>query len=474
MGTIAIELSDAGVLAAGGDPPRVLEVDQHTTESPGYAVQLKKQLLLGREALEQARLHPRQVNNRYWSQLSTNPLPDKTATVRNYAELAFAHLNCIRDNLPESADDWVFAVPGYLDETKLAILLGVANELSVPIKGLVSGAVAAIRCTTTRQPMIHIDVHLHCVEITRLQQGMQIVLEKTQVIPENGWHDLTELLAKSLTNEFVKSTRFDPLHVASTEQQLHNQLATILRKGPGGQGFPIELKTGRTAYSLSVLPQMLTAATSALRDKIKNSVQLLANQSVGDQCVASVQLSHRAAMVPGLRDDLQSLLDFDVEELPAGAGAMGALQLADSFANERASKGAALFTSRSRHPEEQNIAGPAASTSASHAPDDDPTHLLYKDRAYPIETQPLVIGTALTPEDTGVVISTQVGNVAARHCSVLRENGRPVLEVLASNETFVDGVPASGRIALVTGQCIRLGDPPQNLRPIFVVSSHGA
>ena len=50
MELIGIELSDAGILAAGGDPAHVLEVDGGSVESPGYALQLKKELAVGHAA----------------------------------------------------------------------------------------------------------------------------------------------------------------------------------------------------------------------------------------------------------------------------------------------------------------------------------------------------------------------------------------------------------------------------------------
>ena len=97
MEIIGLELSDAGILAAGGSPSRLLQVDGHSVESPGYALQLKKRLLIGGEAFDQTRIHPRQMNNRFWSQLSIHPLSEKTATASSYAEIAFRHMEKIRN-----------------------------------------------------------------------------------------------------------------------------------------------------------------------------------------------------------------------------------------------------------------------------------------------------------------------------------------------------------------------------------------
>jgi hypothetical protein len=74
MSLLGIELSDAGILAAAGDPPRLLETDGGETSSPGFALSLSDGLIMGRDALSRFRLNPRSSTNRFWDDLGTEPI----------------------------------------------------------------------------------------------------------------------------------------------------------------------------------------------------------------------------------------------------------------------------------------------------------------------------------------------------------------------------------------------------------------
>ncbi len=74
MSLIGLEISDAGIIAAAGTPAQLLELDGKATSSPGFALPQKNHLLLGKEAESKAQLFPRQILNRFWDQLDTEPL----------------------------------------------------------------------------------------------------------------------------------------------------------------------------------------------------------------------------------------------------------------------------------------------------------------------------------------------------------------------------------------------------------------
>ena len=99
MTLLAIELSDAGILAAGGNPSRLLEVDAQKQESPGVSIPEKKRLVVGNFAASRAHLFPLQVMNRFWDQLNTEPLKQKYRHAQNHAEIACAHLSHIWENI---------------------------------------------------------------------------------------------------------------------------------------------------------------------------------------------------------------------------------------------------------------------------------------------------------------------------------------------------------------------------------------
>jgi hypothetical protein len=92
MNLLGLELCDAGILVAGGEPPRLLPIDEDFLESPGFALPDKKTLTTGIAAERRARLFPRQIMNRFWDSLSTDPLDHPLPAAGNQAEVACVHL----------------------------------------------------------------------------------------------------------------------------------------------------------------------------------------------------------------------------------------------------------------------------------------------------------------------------------------------------------------------------------------------
>ncbi len=66
MSLVALEISDAGIIAAAGTPAKLIELDEQAIESPGFALPQKDGLLVGKEAEGKAHLFPRQILNRFW------------------------------------------------------------------------------------------------------------------------------------------------------------------------------------------------------------------------------------------------------------------------------------------------------------------------------------------------------------------------------------------------------------------------
>ena len=73
MSIAVFNINDAGIQ---------LTVDSELVRtSPGIAVLNNNSLMTGEEAREKVKLLPRWTNNRFWSQLNTNPLPNSTEQV---------------------------------------------------------------------------------------------------------------------------------------------------------------------------------------------------------------------------------------------------------------------------------------------------------------------------------------------------------------------------------------------------------
>jgi hypothetical protein len=445
-----------------------MQVDGRAVESPGYALQLKKQLLVGGEAFEQARIHPRQTNHRFWSQLSTNPLPEKSSVASSHAEIAYHHIARVVNEIAQPASEVIVSVPGFMDEAKLGILLGIFRELDVAVKGLVNGAVAAVRPTSAAGRVLHIDAHLHRIEITCCSFGRGIELEKTQILSEGGWHDLTEQLASRLSNEFVRATRFDPLHDARVEQQLYSRISSLLRKRIPSDGLPLDLDAGRTSHTLSVLPQMLVEASAPARERILEGIRTSLSSMPADAAAAVIQLSHRAALVPGLEEALASEDLGEAEALPAGSGAFGAQLLYRDFESDKESKGAAFLTSRLRRADESTDESAGDSRREEPVEIASPTHILLGANAFAIGSRP--IGIRADP-NTGNI---RIAGADDDHAVIRLESGRPILEPVPNPATFVDGQPVAHTVPLSPGQRIQLEGIAGEILLIHVESGDGA
>mgnify|MGYP000084538919 CR=1 FL=1 len=64
-----------------------------TVQSPGYVLFQEKEYRFGSPARAAARLQPRDINTRYWWQLSTETLQPALGPARHTGDLAHAHLS---------------------------------------------------------------------------------------------------------------------------------------------------------------------------------------------------------------------------------------------------------------------------------------------------------------------------------------------------------------------------------------------
>lgn len=486
MDTIGVEISDVGVLAVGGAPPALLPVDGDADESPGIALFAdRKQAFYGVEAQRQARLMPRQVNDRFWSQLGTHPVSGQPAGAANYAEMAFTHLRAIRERTGGQAA-WSMATPAFLDPDRLGILLGIAQELRIQVVGLCHLAVAAMPPEEPNPVAFHIDLHQHETEIVRLAVGERVALDKTHVLPGQGHDSLVDALCRQVANEFVRATRYDPLHQAATEQQLFLQLLGILRERGADAASTVEIQTGRTAYAMAVLPQMLLDAATGIRRALVNALRMLLEETPNAGRGASLWLSHRAAWVPGLVQELRALPGARLVLLPKGAAAFGALAMAEEAGGTDASGSVPFLVSRLRGasgeipPSQESVAEETDDTTGispigmppmpGSEPDEAPTHALLGHRAWPLTEEGWWLCVAVGGTRMEIAPDPEAPRLSRRLGTIRIEDGRPVLRPEPDAQLDLDGRPVDGPAPLRAGAVLRAEGVAGKLR-LFVVES---
>ena len=467
MALLGLELSDAGIMVAGGAPARLLEVDGLELESPGFAIPEKKGLLIGKSAADKAHLFPLQVINRFWDQLTTEPLKQKSRLVQNHAEIACAHLAHIWDNVKPHGSEMIIAVPDYYGREQLGLILGMTQELSIPVKGFVSLAVAASSTPDPGAMLLHLDIDLHRFEIVYLYQGAHLSRENSMSVQDIGLESIYRNWVEFIAAEFVRTTRFDPLHQAATEQELYHRLPDALEIFKSQASFIFEISHGKHSYRTTLLRDLLIQKSEAVYAEIRRLVENIRDEHAKNGSETALQLTHRVARLPGLKETLSGMDNCKILKLEPGAAALGVLGLGSQLADRPAGEGASFFTSR---PWQQ--AEPQASPTVSYKPPGklQPTHLLYRDVAYPFSEKPLIIGNDDYPGMQSIRVLSPAG-VSGKHCTVQRSADRIVLTDYSDQGTFVDGKRIEGSTILDLGQSIRLGASGETLRLIACMNT---
>jgi hypothetical protein len=280
--------------------------------SPGIAVLNNNCLLTGEEASKNVKLLPRWTNNRFWSQLNTNPLPNGTEQVRHHADIAFAHLEDLWLPVSKEVSNVIVIVPGYYLNTDLGLLLGMAHECGMPVQGVVDQSVIAASNLPLRSNVIHLDVHLHSFTLTQISNRGILARKSVKTILETGLSTLLDRWANIIASQFIQTTRFDPMHNADTEQQLFNLLPGWIRNLPDSNTHSFSIKARDVEHSVAISRESLLKACTPLYPQI---VQAIRSEIVADE-PASLLLSHRLQGFPGLKESLKLVANLEIIDLP--------------------------------------------------------------------------------------------------------------------------------------------------------------
>jgi len=467
MKLLGLELCDAGILVAGDEPPRLLRIDEDCLESPGFALPDKKALITGRAAERQARLLPRRIMNRFWDSLSTAPLDPPLPAAGNLAEVACSHLGLVWNQARRFGNALVIAVPAGFQRTQLGLLLGMAQELGIAVQGFVSLPVAA----AAPEPGVlhlHVDVHLHRFEVSILRAGDRLELLEASTVSEKGLEGLHKLWAQAAAAEFVRMTRFDPLHSAETEQELYRRLPAVLAALQRAPATTVAIPAGHSSYSVSLMRAMILETARPVYDELLAAVQDAARRGAAPGETTCVQLSQRVAQLPGILERLRKIPNTRIVELPAGAAALALPSLWRELTDGRRPSGASFFSSRPW------AAGNRSAPAEPAAAAPQPTHLLYRSLAYPLTATPLRIGTQLPAQGRGIRIEANADGIDPEHCTVQLQDEKVMLTDLSSNGTFLNDRRVEGSVPLRIGDAIRLGNSAEAIVPIACLDPNEA
>ena len=333
MSLAIIEINDCG-LCCGTDKGDMFI-------SPGYALLTEQGVTTGNAARLKAYLKPQQSFNQFWRQLNLSPLPSPTNHARHNADLAYAQLLELHRE-SGSPEEVVFATPGSFDRDQLSIILGLAKASPFKTLGLIDSAVAATSqlSTANGNQLLHLDIQLHQLVLTRLTVDSHIERTLVEVIADTGLKTFYDSWARYI----------------------------------GDQELAIALDSPQGSYRLNINRNDLLANSSKKLDQLKRRLNSILHEE--DTLVAS----HRINLLPGLTEQLGPF-----RTLPDNAAVLGCLENIESIAGAGES---IHFVTRLPHrqhatsleaaPQQATLQQPPMSGATI------PTHVLYQHRAQAI------------------------------------------------------------------------------------------
>ena len=455
MSLLAAHINDAGI--------SVLSAERLLYREPGFALLDDDDLTTGAKAFENARIKPRRIQNRFWSGLTTDALPDRRFQHLSAADLVSRQLEQVWQAVAASGDRLVVAVPAYMTGEHLGLFLGIANELGVPVVGLVDAAVAATRREYQGAVPVHVDLSLHVATLSRLRQQGQVQLDRSAVIDNSGMLALYDAWIRIISDAFVKQSRFDPLHTAETEQLLLDRLTDWLSSASANDRVGLEIEYRGIAHSAELESLDLISAAAPVYQRIASQLRAIYRAEE----TPAIQLSDRAARMPGLADMLAARVGGEIFLLEPGATARGLVTRCRDM--QRGDGGVTLIRQLPWDQSPVSIAGDEAPVAAGQ-----PTHLLFENTAYAIDGRSLVLGSQPASGERWIDLRGDMPGVSRRHCAIERQKGQCVVQDYSRYGTFLNGHKIDGSAVLQVGDIIRLGSPGYEFRLIMTEPDDGS
>ena len=452
MGLLAAHINDAGI--------SVLDSDTVLYREPGYALLDDDQLTTGSGAFSQARVKPRRIQHSYWSNLQAVPMADRRFQHLSAADLVSRQLEQIWKQVSGSGNRIVVAVPAYMGSENLGLLLGIAAELNIPLVGMVDAAVAATRREYKGAVPVHVDLSLHTTILTRVAQSGQAQVDRSAVVEESGIITLYDAWIALIAEAFVQQSRFDPLHTAETEQMLQDSLPDWLSAAAAGKNVALKIEYRGITHQAELDSLELLAAAAPVYHRIVSNLRALYR---ADETPA-LQLSDRAARLPGFADILAARVGGEIFLQEPGATARGLL----SRCRDMQSGDRAVSLIRQLPWDQSPVEIEQAETSGHGGR---PTHLLFENTAYAIDASSLVFGSQQADGERSIELLQDMPGVSRRHCSLQLENGQCIVRDHSRYGTFLNGHRIDGSAVLQVGDLIRLGTPGFELK---VITTEGA
>ncbi len=427
-----IELND-GCLTVG-DHSGVL------TETSGVALITNSEVIVGDLAERQACLRPTDISNKYWHELSLEPIP-RGLQIRHHADLAYAQLMSIADEngLDEEV---ILSVPSSFTRQQLEILLGLSKQCPFKVVGLVDSALLAAAAARPENHVIYVDIQLHQVLITELSViDDQLVVQDATQIPGVGIQNFKNALMQMATDLFITQCRFNPQHNASSEQELYDELGSWFFRSEMDQTLLLELKSGDAVYTAKLPKEELVASLSGRYRKVNESIRELIFP--GSQLLLSANIAKLPGFI-GTIPQKNDLVILDQKRTIKACNDYESLILSDGEEIQMVTKFAV-----------EKIGISQSSNRSTCGQTELATHILYDNKAVAINDIEIKNSTR-SQFDTGSQKTIYMNlETLDEKLGVIRKRGDSIYINCCEHEIFLNGRSITGEHSLALGDCLQ-------------------
>jgi len=409
LSTAIIELNDSGILCHAPD------YTEATPTSPGYALLQNQGVITGQQALQQAWLQPQQSFNQYWYQLSLSPHSISNQHARHHADLAYAQLQQLYADTGQP-QQMIFAMPSNTTAEHLGILLGLVKASPFNAAGLVDAAVAAASQLGLKGKLLHADIQLHTTVLSELISAERVQRQTASQYPDIPLKAIHDTWAQFIADRFIREYRYDPLHTATGEQQLHDRLPDWIKQLNTETEIETELSAPQGDFRLHIQRSEFIAANQRRWQRL--------TEALISTPYDSLLLSHRLASLPGVIDSLEAAGHNNIVTLAADATIAACVAQGDAIAAAVDNKNGDAQLSFITALPVLSPAGTKQNSSATALRQGTASHLLQGHRAYALAQGLLLLSDGTLLNKTGATNKVTEQSLA----TISLYNGRVVLK----------------------------------------------
>ncbi len=413
---------------------------------------------VGSDAWAMQRRVPTHVSTRHLFEVASVREPSERALTITSAELA----RRLASHLQPGESAWV-AVSALFSPAGLSALLAIARQRDLRVAGFIDAATASVAALAPGRTSFVLEIGLHHVAVTAVEATASARRRRAVVSTRGGLVELYEGWLDLIGASMVKRTRYDPLHDAVTEQQLFDALPRLASEANATGGTTAAVTAGTERFEAALSRDQFASAAEPLYREIMRAFNDLRHAGT-----AATILAPRLVLdMPGFREKLEALRNCELLAVADGFSAAAA-SVIDLPPSESADADAVRLVRRAPAARQEAL-DPLVEVATLGDPvqEQDPSHVLFEGRAFPLDRGPLLVGrggeTAI-----GLPLPEGLAGISRRHCTFLREGERLVLVDHSAYGTFVNGERVIERVRVRAGDRVRLGEPGVELALIAV------